>query len=115
MSDFIDDGYTNEFTIEAEANINEELTITYRPALPEQKAMLMEVNADEKESVYIARAIDMLGREKTGLLLGWTLKDRKGEIVKITRENVAKVRDMLLRKIIGRVFYGPAVEAAVKN
>lgn len=114
-SDFIDDGYSIEATIEAEENVNGELAFTYRPAMAEQVAKLLDAGGEGQDSTYIARAIEMLGAEKTGLLLGWNLKDREGTVVKINRENVGRVRNLLLRKIIGKVFFGPAVEASVKN
>jgi hypothetical protein len=115
MSDFIDDGYSVEATIEAEEKVNGELSFSYRPALPEQVAKLFDVDGDGQDSVYMATAINMLSAEKGGLLLGWDLKDRKGAVVPINRENVAKVRNLLLRKIINKVFFGPAVESSVKN
>jgi len=114
-SDFIDDGYSIETTIEAEPEVNGELVFTYRPALAEQVSRILDVGGEGQDGAYMARAIEMLAAEKTGLLLGWNLKDREGTVVKINRENVAKVRNTLLRKIIGKVFFGPAVEASVKN
>lgn len=109
MSDFIDDGFTEEFTIPAEENLNGELTITYRPALTEQVGKLLD--ATDNDEKYMKAAIDMLPK----LLTGWTLKDRNSAVVTINRDNIARVRRPLLVKIIDRVFFGSKVGDALKN
>lgn len=111
--DFIDDGLTAETTIEAVDGEHGELTYTYRPALPEQTAKLVDLTSSDEK--YTGLAIDLLGNEKNGLLVGWTLKNRKDEVVKITRENVARVNRKLLEKIIDRVFFKSTAGAILKN
>jgi hypothetical protein len=109
MSDFIDDGYTEETIIPAEAGTNGELIITYRPALTEQIGKLLDLS--ESDEKYMKQAIDMLPT----LLTGWTLKKSGGEVVKIDRANVARVRRQLLVKIIDCVFFKSDVGVALKN
>lgn len=99
VCDFIDDGYTYEAAIEAEPGVNGPLSITYRPALAEQTSKL--IDAGDSDEQYMKRAIDMLAT----LLKGWSLKDRQGAVVKINRENLARVNRKLLVKIIDRVFF----------
>jgi hypothetical protein len=48
-------------------------------------------------------------------LTGWTLKKAGGEVVKIDRANVARVRRQLLVKIIDCVFFKSDVGVALKN
>ena len=110
ICDFIDDGYTHEATIEAEADSNGPLVFSYRPALPEQVSKLIDANANDED--YMRLAINMLAK----LVLSWDLKDRHGAVVKINRDNIAKVNRKLLVKIIDQVFFKvAATEAALKN
>lgn len=109
VCDFIDDAYTYEGKIEAEAGSNGPLTFTYRPALPEQVSKL--IDANDSDERYMKLAIDMLAK----LVLGWDLKGRDGAVVKVNRDNLAKVNRKLLIKIIDQVFFTAAVETALKN
>jgi high-affinity Fe2+/Pb2+ permease len=109
ICDFIDDGYTHGATIEAEAESNGPLTFTYRPALPEQVSKLIDANANDEE--YMRLAINMLAK----LVLSWDLKDRQGAVVKINRDNLARVNRKLLIKIIDQVFFKVPVEDSLKN
>ena len=108
-TDFIDDGYNQTATIEPEQGLHGELNITFRPALAEQTADLIDAGTNDK--LYTSRAIDML----PALLLGWTLKDSAGAVVPINRANVARVRRPLLVKVIRTVFFSEAPEASLKN
>ncbi len=108
-SDFIDDGYSRDGTINAEANTNGPLSFAFRPAMAEQVSKLIDAGTNDEK--YMAQAIDMLPK----LLLGWDLKDRTGAVVKISRDAVSRVNRKLLVKIIDQVFFGTAPEAALKN
>lgn len=112
-SDFIDDGYSVEKTLVAETGEHGELAFTYRPATADQVARLIDTGGNDQQ--YIERAVEMLATEKGGLLLGWNLKDRHGEVVKVNRGNLARVRRKLLVKIIRQVFFEDAPEASLKN
>lgn len=109
LCDFIDDGYTHATTIEAEAGSNGPLSFTYRPALPEQVSKL--IDANDNDELYMKLAIDMLAK----LLLGWDLKDRTGAVVKISRDNIARVNRKLLIKVIDQVFFKVPLEESLKN
>ena len=113
FADFIDDGYTESATIDAVDGVNGELAITYRPAMPEQVGKLLDsAGSDEK---YLTTAIDLLGQPTNGLLTGWTLKKASGEVVKIDRASIARVRRPLLLKIIERVFFQSEAAKSLKN
>lgn len=108
--DFLDDGFTESATFEAEAGEHGELSIKFRPAMVEQRSPL--IDAADNDEKYTKLAIDALAK----LIVEWTLKDRNSVVVKLSRENIARIRSRkLLNKIIDRVCFDVAPETGLKN
>ena len=110
ISDYIEDGYTEEANIEAVEGVHGELSLTFRPPLPEKVAPIVNASGDDEK--YLKLAIDVTAEHLTG----WTLKMRNGEVVKISRDNVARIKSrVLLSKVIEAVCFQKNVVASLKN
>lgn len=98
MSDFIDDGYTEEGYIANEEGYHGELEFTFRPALPRLAdrvtALLM---ADKWEAFWDAAAKALASEPK--LLQSWSLKGAGGQDVPITAANIQRLKPRLAHKL----------------
>lgn len=98
MSDFIDDGYSEDGYIAAVAGVHGPLTFKYRPAMGQlvDKATAL-AGRDEWDKFWdlIPKA---LARDPK-LLLEWDETDSKGQLVQITEANLKRIRDMKFHKI----------------
>jgi hypothetical protein len=103
VSDFIDDGYTEEGYIKADEGVHGALEFTYRPMLPGQrdKAMqhLRREPADYAAFHEAARKALAGTKDTPARLVSWNLKDRDERPVPITEANVGRIRARLFDKL----------------
>lgn len=100
MSDFLDDGYTEAGYLKAVDGIHGCLEFEYRPALVKTADRITGLIQGERpdwerfaDSAAKAMATD------PGLLKSWSMKNRKGESVPITVDNLLRVRNQLFHKL----------------
>ena len=111
MTDFIDDGYTEDGYLAAEKGFHGELSFRFRPMLPEQRDGIDQVTIKEG-SVKGCKAIATAIANKVS---SWSLKNAKGEDVPITPANAGRLRPRLFDKlwavIAGRMPSDPKPDA----
>ncbi len=95
-SDFIDDGYTENGHIDAEAGIHGPLDFEYRPMVPQVQARtLAKKDGDE----FINAMSKELAGEKDALVKSWSLMNSKKESVPVTEANIKRLRPRLYDKL----------------
>lgn len=100
MSDFIEDGYSEQGYIAAIDGIHGALEFEYRPAIGKLADRVTGMIQGDRvnweawwEAVGKALAVD------PGLLKSWSLKDAKGNAVPITSANIQRVRQLLIHRL----------------
>lgn len=100
MSDFIEDGYSEQGYIKPADGIHGELTFEFRPALGKLADKITSMITGERpnwegfwDAVPKALAVD------PGLLKSWSLKDSKGNPVPITAVNIQRTKQLLIHKL----------------
>lgn len=110
LSPFIEDGYTERHTIPASPGRWSAVEIRYRPLSAEDDSLVYARKAINQSSLAREYAAVMVGDLKAGTpprLLDWDVKDRSGNRVKISIDNLcAKLPpdffDALLQVLLGR-------------
>lgn len=113
--DYLEDGYTAKAKLEAVSGVHNGVAIEWRPCLASDTSKVIDAKTD---AAYIEAVIALVAEK----LLRWNLKDSRGAVVPITKENVARVRRRLLDPIANAVIFGDLpdgtkldVEADLKN
>ena len=97
VSPFIEDGYTAEYTIPAIPGISSAVFIRYRPITAEDESIVRAKARGVAEANYVRLYAELMaGRHGTApKLLGWDLKDGKGEVLKITADNICRLKEQM--------------------
>lgn len=115
VSDYLEDGYTAKAGIAPVDGVHNGIAIEWRPCLAADTSRVMDAKTD---AAYIDAIVGLVAEK----LLRWNLKNSRGEVVPITKENVGRVRRRLLDPIANAVIFGDLpdgtkvdVEADLKN
>lgn len=106
ISPFIGDGYDIEQTIPAEAGRWSAVSIRYRPLSADEESLIFaKKNLQPTTPIVRLYAETFAGDGKTvpPKLLGWDLKDRAGQPVKITADNLGKLSPQFWEEIKCRI------------
>jgi len=99
-SGFIDDGYTIDATIRGKERQYDSIVITYRPLLRREMWHHSQSVASAKEKQDLEKIDELVAELLDNKLASWTLKDRSGEIVPITKENLLRLHTDLFTEIM---------------
>lgn len=100
-SDFIDDGYTEEFYIAAVPGLHGALAGQRRPMLPREVSRAVhqcQQHEEHPEQVDLLCAAVMADK-----LVSWDFRDRRGNDVAISPANILRMRASLMNKLWGLV------------
>lgn len=105
LIDYIEDGYTAQVGIPAVPGVHNGISISWRPCLAADTSKVMDAKTD---AAYIEAVVSLVAEK----LERWNVKDRKGNPVPITKENVGRIRRRLLDPIANAVVFGDLPEGA---
>ncbi len=92
--DYIEDGYTEKGSLDAEAGIHGAIQFEYRPMMPVAQGRLL----DTKGEAFIpAVAKALCGKE--GSLKSWSLVDSKKQPVPVSEANILRIKPRLFDKL----------------
>jgi hypothetical protein len=119
ISPFIEDGYTADRTIPAVTGRWSAITIRFRPLSADEESLIFaKKNLAPTEPIVRFYAEAFAGDRAAGIpakLLGWDLKDRKGNKVEITADNLRHRLPPQLFDVIKAIIDGSSVETDIKN
>lgn len=112
-SDFIDDGYTEDFYIAAVPGLHGALAGQRRPLLAREVSQAIhqcQQHEDNPEQVDV-----LCARTIADKLVAWDLRDRQGRDVSISEANVLRMRSSLMNKLWGIVLGTRASDLAPQS
>jgi hypothetical protein len=110
VSPFIEDGYTAEFTIPEIPGVSSPVFIRYRPLTAEDESIVRAKSRLNEDTPWVRLYAQlMVGDPLKGVpakLLGWDIKDRQGNAVPVTVDNICRQKEAFFDNLFAAMKLG---------